>query len=949
MTSARGPVGAGPPRVSMPVPDAEEFQARVDPDAPDDRDLAYVASRSDAELPTRVGHEAYRRSVGATWHQRGLECTGFALAAIVNHLIRTHHGADDRVSVSRRMLYELAQLHDGEDYETGSTLRGALKGWQRVGAALDELWPYAPGDEDGRIHGGLTLARVLDGRSRRPGQYRRIVDGDVRTMQAALAEGHVLFVNVTLHVGWYRLFLPDADPVIVQRPGDAEKGGHAVVIAGYDQVGFWIHNSWGPEWGTEGFAVLPYEAWERHRRDVWVPEIGPPHPPVSGAPAVAAAEVATRTYRDMWPHLVVLRDDGRLASTGLYEMDEGSVGTLLYLFGERTAAWERPRLAIVADGGPLSTASTIERLVPLRDRMLSDGIYPLFVVWETAWWADLEHELATWVDRIDCQVASVEDPADRGAVEPATVTDAVGRSVSAAIWHAIDDRSRAALATSSGGLRKLIESVAYKRGQRWFDLHLVSHGAGDALLRRLATELPAPITSVTAVASTTTLSDADAAYGTMLRDGRLEHLRIVVQDREADRADRIGPIPGSALRWVAEVIGMTAAAPGVPVRLLGRVEDVDAAPELEIWRPTIDPEAATIEIDVRGGPVGAVPQRAPVGHGARGLLRERRRLGGTSPTTRRGRGPTAGARTASPGSATTTSGCACAVALERRDPILKERLFGLTNAEGNHGEDVKEYYFFLDNVPTHSYQRYLYKYPQAAFPYETSSRRTRAGPHEMEYELIDTGVFDENRYFDVEVEYAKAGPRTCWCGSPCHNRGPEDAPMHLLPTLWFRNTWSWAAEDPKPGCVAVGADDGASARARPVSVRHLPSMRVAEDGGCCSATTRPTPSGSGAAPNATEYVKDGIGEHVVDGRADTVNPDRTGTKAAAHVRFTVPAGGGSVAWSGSAARGGVPTGGPRWTEPASGRRRRPHRAAACRGRRVLRRDHPTRVGADGDR
>jgi hypothetical protein len=114
----------------------------------------------------------------------------------------------------------------------------------------------------------------------------------------------------------------------------------------------------------------------------------------------------------------------------------------------------------------------------------------------------------------------------------------------------------------------------------------------------LATELPAPITSVTAVASTTTLSDADAAYGTMLRDGRLEHLRIVVQDREADRADRIGPIPGSALRWVAEVIGMTAAAPGVPVRLLGRVEDVDAAPELEIWRPTIDPEAATIEIDV---------------------------------------------------------------------------------------------------------------------------------------------------------------------------------------------------------------------------------------------------------------------------------------------------------------------------------------------------------------
>ena len=130
-----------------------------------------------------------------------------------------------------------------------------------------------------------------------------------------------------------------------------------------------------------------------------------------------------------------------------------------------------------------------------------------------------------------------------------------------------------------------------------------------------------------------------------------------------------------------------------------------------------------------------------------------------------------------------------------KDPILKERLFGLTNSEANHGEDVKEYYFYLDSTPTHSYMKYLYKYPQAAFPYDdlvqTNSRRTR---EEMEYELLDTGVFDGDRYFDVFVEYAKAGPEDLLVRITAANRGPEAAELHVLPTLWFRNDWAtWQA------------------------------------------------------------------------------------------------------------------------------------------------------------
>jgi len=136
------------------------------------------------------------------------------------------------------------------------------------------------------------------------------------------------------------------------------------------------------------------------------------------------------------------------------------------------------------------------------------------------------------------------------------------------------------------------------------------------------------------------------------------------------------------------------------------------------------------------------------------------------------------------------------------DPILKERLFGLTNDEGNHGEDVKEYYFYLDSTPTHSYMKWLYKYPQRAFPYqdlvEENRRRKNTDSHAFEYEIIDTGVFDDNRYFDVQVEYAKASPQDILIRIQVINRGPDAAELHVLPTLWFRNTWSWCDDAAKP-------------------------------------------------------------------------------------------------------------------------------------------------------
>jgi hypothetical protein len=142
-----------------------------------------------------------------------------------------------------------------------------------------------------------------------------------------------------------------------------------------------------------------------------------------------------------------------------------------------------------------------------------------------------------------------------------------------------------------------------------------------------------------------------------------------------------------------------------------------------------------------------------------------------------------------------------------KDPIIKERLFGLTNSEGNHGEDVKEYYFYLDSTPTHSYMKYLYKYPQSAYPYtDLVEINRRRGRQYFEYELLDTGVFDQDRYFDVFVEYAKAAPEDILVEISVFNRGPEPATLHVLPTVWFRNTWSWGEGVLRPQGISMNLD-----------------------------------------------------------------------------------------------------------------------------------------------
>ena len=241
-----------------------------------------------------------------------------------------------------------------------------------------------------------------------------------------------------------------------------------------------------------------------------------------------------------------------------------------------------------------------------------------------------------------------------------------------------------------------------------------------------------------------------------------------------------------------------------------------------------------------------------------------------------------------------------------RDPILKERLFGLASSEGNHGEDVKEYYFYLDNTPTHSYMKMLYKYPQREYPYgrlvDENRRRNGRGP---EFELLDTGIFDDNRYFDVFVEYAKASEEDICIRIEAFNRGPEEAELHLLPQLWFRNTWSWT-ESPSPeprikmgpagsGFVCLEADDKDGTPPKNLRAEYRLGTRYlySEGAGTPLFTFNETNGPRVFGPGATsrkQFVKDGFHRHIVNGEPGQVNPARSGTKACVHHELRIAGG-----------------------------------------------------------
>lgn len=225
------------------------------------------------------------------------------------------------------------------------------------------------------------------------------------------------------------------------------------------------------------------------------------------------------------------------------------------------------------------------------------------------------------------------------------------------------------------------------------------------------------------------------------------------------------------------------------------------------------------------------------------------------------------------------------------DPILKERMFGLTGSEGNHGEDVKEYYFYLDNTPTHSYMKCLYKYPHAAFPYKQLVKENRnRDRNSPEFELIDTGIFNDNRYFDILVEYAKDSPEDILIKISITNQGTEEKTLHLLPTLWFRNYWSWVNKYDKPLLKVAKSDDK-------FSVIEASHPTLEERWLYCNGKSQLlfTENDTNTerlfgASNTSPYVKDGINNYLIHGQEAAINPDLVGTKVSAQYILSIKPG-----------------------------------------------------------
>ena len=230
-----------------------------------------------------------------------------------------------------------------------------------------------------------------------------------------------------------------------------------------------------------------------------------------------------------------------------------------------------------------------------------------------------------------------------------------------------------------------------------------------------------------------------------------------------------------------------------------------------------------------------------------------------------------------------------------QDPIIKEKMFGLTGSQGNHGEDVKEYYFYLDNTPTHSYMKYLYKYPQSEYPYaDLVQENQRRGKNEPEYELLDTGIFDEDKYFDIFIEYSKNTDEDILIKITAHNRSEEEKPLHILPTLWFRNTWSWFKDAQKPQLKVYDRNNNYSvieAGSFSLGKRWLYCRHPAEAKNGLPLLFTENETNTEllfGQPNSSPYVKDGINNYVVNHNKDAVNPNNIGTKFAPHYQLSIP-------------------------------------------------------------
>jgi hypothetical protein len=408
-------------------------------------------------------------------------CTGFGLATVVNYLLNSfkHANYRDRTAVSARMLYEMARRYDewpGEDYE-GSSARGAMKGWHKHGVCSSRLWPYKVASakkED------LTAERSSDAQNRLLGAYFRVNHTDLVAMHSAICEVGVLYATAQVHSGWDNV---GSDGVIRQE--DKIEGGHAFAIVAYDRNGFWIQNSWGKDWGRNGFALISYDDWLTNGTDIWVARLGVPITSRIGtSTAVLSSAIsgnpAAYTHAELRPHIISTGNNGELRDGGTFGSTPESLREIFddYI-PDLTKGWKKKRILLFAHGGLVEEQSAIQRVAEVRKPLLDQEVYPLAFIWKSDYWTTLQNMLRDALSRRT--TAGILDAAKDFMLDRADdLLEPIARNLTGkAEWTEMKENAEAATTKAKGGGRQTLALLAdLAKKDPTVEIHIVGHSAG---------------------------------------------------------------------------------------------------------------------------------------------------------------------------------------------------------------------------------------------------------------------------------------------------------------------------------------------------------------------------------------------------------------------------------------------------------------------------------------
>ncbi len=513
------------------------------------------------EVQTELPLDHYRE-VKVPVLDQGTEgaCTGFGLATVVHYLLRTRDIIRDDAEVSPRMLYNMARRYDewpGEKY-SGSSARGAMKGWHKHGVCSRKHWVY-----DRKLEGqdGKLYNKRYEEALRRPlGAYFRVNHKDLVAMHAAMTEVGILYATSQVHEGWQNV---GRDGVINWEPGTPIIGGHAFAVVAYDHRGFWIQNSWADDWGMDGFAQISYDDWFANGSDIWVARLGAPivlrdRESVSKAVGVAAQGSRSYVFCDLRPHIISLGNNGQFKTDGTYGTSEEDVKEIFTQLASRVDANESApikHLLLYAHGGLTAEDDAIQKVADLRPALLEAGVFPLSFIWRTDLWTTITNILQDALTRrrpegfLDNAKDFMLDRLDDG-IEP-VARGAGGRRV----WAEMQQNAMLASQKGGGLLVVLNEIRKLTRRHSGLRVHLVGHSAGSILLGGLAganqaSGSPVQFETCTMWAPACTMDFYREQYLPAIRGGSIKQFAIFNLTDRAEQDDNCVNIYNKSLLYL---------------------------------------------------------------------------------------------------------------------------------------------------------------------------------------------------------------------------------------------------------------------------------------------------------------------------------------------------------------------------------------------------------------